>query len=167
MIAYDILAESTGADLLVAALLRRHETIACAESLTAGLASAALAGIPGVSDALRGGVVVYSTDAKHILADVPQEILDAEGAVSAGTAELMAGNIRKKLDATWGLSLTGVAGPDPQEGVLPGTVYVGVSGPGVSRSKKLALQGDRWNVRLMAVARAFGEVLIELSEERV
>lgn len=167
MIAYDMLVEATGAEQVVAELLRRGETIACAESLTAGLASAALGGVPGVSAALRGGIVVYATDVKNLLGDVPNEVLENEGAVSGKSAELLAANVREKLDTTWGLSLTGVAGPDPQEGVLPGTVYVGVCGPGVTRSAKLALTGGRWNVRIQAVARAFGEVLVELRSEHV
>lgn len=163
MIAYDVLVEATGADKVVAALLRREETIACAESLTAGLASAALGGVPGVSAALRGGIVVYATDVKRLLGDVPGDVLANDGAVSGPTAELLASGVREKLGTTWGLSLTGVAGPDPQEGVLPGTVYVGICGPDGARCAKIALSGSRWDIRIRAVARAFGEVLVDLN----
>src|SRR3954447_22237457 len=95
------------------ALLDRAETVAAAESLTAGLFCATLASVPGASATLRGGVVVYATDLKRALAGVPADVLAAHGPVSPETAAALADGVRGRCGATWGIGLTGVAGPDP------------------------------------------------------
>ena len=77
-------------EALVATLKARGWTLATAESLTAGLVAATIADVPGASAVLRGGLVVYATDLKHVLADVPQNVLDLHGAVSAETARALA-----------------------------------------------------------------------------
>jgi nicotinamide-nucleotide amidase len=115
---------------LVTALLERRETVAVAESLTAGLVTSCFGTVPGVSAVLRGGIVAYSTDLKATLLDVPSTVLSSRGAVSAETAEAMAAGVRARCGSDWGLATTGVAGPDPQEGKVAGTVYVAVVGPG-------------------------------------
>jgi nicotinamide-nucleotide amidase len=94
-----------------AALLARSETVAAAESLTAGLFCATLATVPGASATLRGGVVVYATDLKTELAGVPADLLERHGPVSPQTAEALAEGVRARCGATWGVGLTGVAGP--------------------------------------------------------
>jgi nicotinamide-nucleotide amidase len=144
--------DSTLPTAVVRRLAARGQTVAVAESLTAGLAGAALTEVPGSSAVFRGGVQVYATDLKARLAGVPQDVLDAHGAVSAQTAAAMADGVRRACDADWGLALTGVAGPDSQEGQPPGTVHVAVAGPGGQtgvRSRRLP--GDRQRVRLLAV----------------
>ena len=78
-------------------------------------------------------------------------MLDEHGAVSARTAEALAEGVRARLGATYGLALTGVAGPDPQEGHPPGTVHVAVAGPDRTVSRSLRLPGGRARVRLLAV----------------
>src|SRR5262249_37641423 len=122
---------SAGADpaAVHAALLARNATVAVAESLTAGLLAAALTETPGASRTFRGGVVVYATDLKASLAGVPADLLAAHGPVSAPVAEALAVGVRQRLAATYGVALTGVAGPEPQGGQPVGTVYVGVAGP--------------------------------------
>jgi nicotinamide-nucleotide amidase len=110
-------------------LLARGETVATAESLTAGLVGAALTDIPGASSTYRGGVIVYATDLKSLLVGVPDDLLAERGAVDPDVAAAMAAGVRDRLGADWGLSLTGVAGPDPQDGKPVGTVYIGVAGP--------------------------------------
>jgi nicotinamide-nucleotide amidase len=139
---------------LVATLRARGETLAVAESLTGGALAAAVVDVPGASAVLRGGVVAYATDLKHALLGVDGDLLAAEGAVHPEVARQMADGVRERLGATWGLATTGVAGPDPQDGVPPGTVYVAISGPGAARVERLLLPGGRGEVRAAAVRRA-------------
>ena len=133
---------------LVSALRERGWTVATAESLTAGLVAATIADVPGASAVLRGGLVVYATELKHTLADVPEEVLDAHGAVSPETARALAAGAARRCGADVGIGLTGVAGPDRQEGVAVGTVHVGIRVPGREPwSVELAVPGDRREIR--------------------
>ena len=139
--------------VVVRRLASRGQTLAVAESLTAGLVGATVTEVPGSSAAFRGGVQVYATDLKTSLARVPETVLAEHGAVSPETAAAMAAGVRAALDADWGLALTGVAGPDEQEGHPPGTVHVAVAGPDdVTGARSLRLPGDRQRVRLLAVS---------------
>jgi len=160
--------ESTGwggiADL-VGLLKARGETLATAESLTGGMVGAALTDVAGVSAVYRGGVVVYATDLKAKLAGVPQELLDAVGPVHPDTAAALATGVRERLEATYGLATTGVAGPDPQAGVEAGTVYVAAAGPGSVQVRKLQLSGDRSAVRQATVEAALQLVTALVTEE--
>ncbi|MEU3270688.1 CinA family protein [Saccharomonospora sp. NPDC006951] len=135
-------------------LIRRGETVATAESLTAGLVCAELTGIAGASAAVRGGLVVYATDLKASLAGVDPALLAEHGAVHPEVAAQLAEGARVRCVADWGLGLTGVAGPDPQDGVTPGTVYVALSGEHVSEVRTLRIQGDRGEVRAASVLAA-------------
>jgi nicotinamide-nucleotide amidase len=137
---------------LVVELAARGQTIAVAESLTGGLVCATLVDVAGVSAVLRGGVVVYATDLKASLAGVPDDLLDERGAVDPDVALALAAGVRERCGADWGLATTGVAGPDPQDGVPVGTVYVAVVGAGTREVRRLALDGDRQAVRTGAVA---------------
>jgi hypothetical protein len=78
-------------------------------------------------------VQVYATDLKASLAGVPEHVLAEHGAVSPQTAEALATGVRERLGATWGVGVTGVAGPDEQEGVAVGTVHLAVAGRRGSR----------------------------------
>lgn len=141
------------------ALLARGETVAAAESLTAGLFCATLATVPGASATLRGGVVVYATDLKATLVGVPGDLLAAHGPVSPETAAALAEGVRDRCTATWGIGLTGVAGPEPVDGHGPGRVYLGVAGPQGTDVVQLDLLGDRQAVRTGAVAAAVAALL--------
>jgi nicotinamide-nucleotide amidase len=101
-----------------------------------------------------GGVVAYATAAKAAQLGVPVDLLDSQGAVSAATATAMAAGVRERFGATYGLGLTGVAGPDPQEGHPPGTVHIALAGPGVARAVALTLPGDRERVRIYSAVAA-------------
>jgi len=114
---------------ILSLLVRRGETVAVAESLTAGLICAALTGPPGASAAFLGGVVSYATELKHRLLNVPTDLLDREGAVHPEVAAAMAEGVRLLVGSTYGLAVTGVAGPEPQDGKAVGTVHLAVSGP--------------------------------------
>jgi nicotinamide-nucleotide amidase len=108
-------------------LVERGLTLAVAESLTGGLVAARLVNVPGASAWFRGGVVTYASELKHTLLDVPEGPVVSEGAAAA-----MALGVRRVMHADVGLGVTGVAGPDPQEGQRPGTVFLAVAAPGVS-----------------------------------
>src|SRR5262249_59682847 len=107
------------------ALAVRAQTLAVAESLTGGLLAASLVEVPGASRVLRGGLIVYATDLKTSLAGVPGDLLAERGPVDPDVAVALAVGARERCAATWGLGTTGVAGPEPQNGVPVGTVYVG------------------------------------------
>jgi nicotinamide-nucleotide amidase len=142
------------------ALLARGETVAAAESLTAGLFCASLADVPGASATLRGGVVVYATDLKTALAGVPADLLGEHGPVSRPTAAALAEGVRQRCGATWGVGLTGVAGPAAVDGHRPGRVYIGIADGQRTDVVELDLPGDRPAVRSAAVAAAV-EVLLD------
>jgi nicotinamide-nucleotide amidase len=144
------------------ALLARGETVAAAESLTAGLFCATLATVAGASGTLRGGVVVYATDLKTALAGVPADLLAVHGPVSRETAVALAEGVRERCGATWGIGLTGVAGPDPVDGHGPGRVYVGISDGRRTGVLDLDLPGDRAAVRAGAVDAAMEGLLARL-----
>lgn len=108
-------------------LAEKNLTIACAESLTAGLFQSQLASISGASSILKGGVVCYTNETKMKLVNVKKETLDQFGAVSKECASELAENIRLLLDSDIGISFTGVAGPAPLEDKPAGTVWIGIA----------------------------------------
>ena len=143
----------------VAALRSRGWTLATAESLTAGLLAATVAQVPGASTVLRGGLIVYATDLKHGLAGVPSDVLARHGAVSAETARALATGAAGRCGADIGVGLTGVAGPDRQEGQPAGTVHLGLCAPGLDAwSVALNLDGDRDRIRTAAVDAALVQI---------
>lgn len=127
-------------------LLNAGFTLAVAESLTGGLVSSRLVGVPGASVWFKGAVVSYASEVKFDLLGV------ANGAVvSADAAIAMAEGVRHRLRADVGLGVTGVAGPDEQEGHPVGTVFVGLALPGQpAEAVELRLPGDRERVRQYA-----------------
>ncbi|GIG25200.1 CinA family protein [Cellulomonas denverensis] len=137
------------ADLLDA-LAGRQRTLAVAESLTGGLVAATLVDVPGASRVLRGAVVAYATELKHQLLDVDAGLLAAHGPVHPDVAAQMARGVRRRLGADVGLATTGVAGPDPQDGQVPGTVFVAVSTEAGERVQELAIEGERAEVRAVS-----------------
>lgn len=147
---------------VVAELRRRGETLAVAESLTGGLLAATVVEVPGASAVLRGGLIVYAVDLKATLAGVPVELLAERGPVDPDVATALARGARDRCGATWGLSTTGVAGPEPHGGHPAGTVWIGLAGTGSGSAELLALGGDRAAVRAGTVAAALGLLLAEL-----
>ncbi|HEY2448999.1 MAG TPA: nicotinamide-nucleotide amidohydrolase family protein [Mycobacterium sp.] len=139
---------------LVADLTVRNQSIATAESLTAGLLAATIAGVAGASEVLRGGLITYTEHTKVLLAGVAPEILDEVGPVAGPTARALAVGARQRCDATWGVGLTGVAGPEPHGGHEVGTVFMGLAGPddhSVTEVVELRFSGTRWDIRIAAV----------------
>ncbi|MEV6298747.1 CinA family protein [Actinoplanes sp. NPDC051861] len=132
-------------------LVDRHETLATAESLTGGLVAATIVDIPGVSAVYRGGLVVYATELKASLAGVPMKLLEERGPVDRDVAAALASGARERCGADWGLSTTGVAGPEPQDGKPVGLVYVAVAGPTGVEVRELRLTGGRAAIRTESV----------------
>ncbi|MBG0815903.1 CinA family protein [Planomonospora sp. ID82291] len=140
---------------MITLLAGRGETVAVAESLTAGLIGAALTTPPGASAAFTGGVLSYATELKRRLLGVPSDLLEREGAVHPEVAAAMAAGVRELTGATYGLAATGVAGPDPQDGKPVGTVHLAVSGPaGRVWLRDLHLSGTREEIRRCTVNEA-------------
>ena len=124
-------------------VLQRRMTLGVAESLTGGLIASRLVDVPGASAWFRGGVVAYDSAVKHEVLGVPSGPVVSAAAVSA-----MAEGARRVLGADIGLGISGVAGPDTQEGHPPGTVFVGLALPGrAPQARQLRLPGDRARVR--------------------
>jgi nicotinamide-nucleotide amidase len=158
-VARNPLAETAGVDAaglteLVGALKTRGETVATAESLTGGLVAALLTSVPGSSAVVRGGLVVYATALKHELAGVDDDLLAEYGPVHPDVAAQLADGARVVCGATWGIGLTGVAGPDPQNGIEPGVVHIGVSGPERAEVRTIGVDGNRHQVRAAAAGAA-------------
>jgi nicotinamide-nucleotide amidase len=150
---------------IIARLSARGQSVATAESLTGGLLAAALTDIPGASAAFRGGVVAYATELKAVLLGVDPGLLDRHGAVSAEVAGAMAGGVAARLGATFGVSTTGVAGPDRAEGKPAGTVFIAASAGRQPRVRRLALAGGRNDIRRETVAAALALLLVIMREE--
>ena len=148
---------------LVHRLAGRGETLATAESLTGGLLAATIVSVPGASAVYRGGLVTYATDLKASLAGVPADLLAERGAVDPDVAVALAVGARKACGAHWGLSTTGVAGPDSPEGKPVGLVYVGCAGPDGREVVELRLAGDRAAIRTAAVTAAL-DLLARMGE---
>jgi nicotinamide-nucleotide amidase len=146
---------SDGALVELAALLNRlaadGETVAVAESLTGGLVCSTLVAVPGASRVVAGGIVAYQTDVKATVLGVSEALLAERGAVDRDVALAMARAVRSKFGATIGLSTTGVAGPDRQDGVAVGTVFVALVSDRVDVVDKFEFDGTRDDIRHLAV----------------
>ena len=140
-------------------LRERGLTLTAAESLTAGMFQSTLANFSGASAVLPGGFVTYSIEEKSKMLQIPLAELQEHGVVSAHTAERMAAQARLLTGADYGVSLTGVAGPDSLEGHPAGTVFIGIAGPKGVQSIKVNIAGrSRMDVRKVAVLHAFNLV---------
>jgi len=144
------------------ALLARGETVATAESCTAGRVAAALTRKPGSSAWMLEGAVVYSNAAKERLCGVPAATLEEHGAVSEPVARALAEGVRERSGATWGVSTTGIAGPGGGTEDKPvGTVHIAVAGPDGTVHRVFCLPGDRERV----MARTVGFLLKLLNDQ--
>lgn len=142
--------------LLLESLASQGATLATAESLTGGGLAAAITEVPGASRVFVGGVVSYATRVKVSLLGVPENVIRTHGVVSEEVARAMATGVRARLEATYALATTGVAGPGPAEGVPAGTVWLALAGPDGVEARLLLLQGGRGDVRRATVHEALG-----------
>ncbi|WBU38900.1 CinA family protein [Homoserinibacter sp. YIM 151385] len=147
------------AESLVAALAARGMTLAVAESLTGGLVASSIIAVPGASQVLLGGVVAYATALKRDAVGVDAALLEREGAVHPEVAAQLADRVRGALavdgrPADAGIGTTGVAGPAPQDGRAPGTVFVAAAAGERVVVEELELHGSRAEIRAAAAAAA-------------
>ena len=153
--------------MVLDACRERGLTLATAESCTGGLVAARLTSVPGSSDVFLGAVVAYADDVKARELDVPVEVLERHGAVSAEAAAAMAAGARVRLGADVAVSVTGVAGPGggtPEKPV--GLVYLHAEGPEGSLARRLDLPGDREAIRSRAAVAALHLVRMLLTRSR-
>ena len=153
--------------MVLDACRKRGLTLATAESCTGGLVAARLTSVPGSSDVFLGAVVAYADDVKARELDVPVEVLERHGAVSAEAAAAMAAGARARLGADVAVSVTGVAGPGggtPEKPV--GLVYLHAEGPEGSLARRLDLPGDREAIRSRAAVAALHLVRMLLTRSR-
>lgn len=134
------------AQALVQALIARGETVATAESLTAGLLSAHLCNVPGASGCFQGGVAAYQDAVKEAVLCVPPAIIQAHSAVSAPCACAMARGARQLFHTSYALSTTGYAGPT---GAQVGLVYIGLSTEKGEKAFAFHFRGSRQGIREM------------------
>jgi len=134
-------------EVVVLQLLRnRGQTLAVAESMTGGLICSRLTAAPGTSDVLKGGVVSYFSEVKYDLLGLP----DGSKVVTEDAAKQMADGVRKLIGADVGLAVTGVAGPEEQEGQPVGTVFLGIAYGDDVEAVHIKLPGDRARIREFA-----------------
>ena len=151
--------ETSLASVVVEELKKRKRSITAAESLTAGLFQATLANFSGVSAIFNGGFVTYSLEVKSKMLDISEQELKEHGVVSEFTAQKMAEQARLKTQSDYGVSLTGVAGPDSLEGHPAGTVFIGLAHAKGTEVIKANIAGrSRADVRHIAVMHAFNLV---------
>ena len=144
------------AEHTVKLLIEKGVSLAAAESCTGGELEKRITDIPGASAALKGGVVVYTNEAKHLLLGIPVETLDKYGAVSFEVAAELAERVRRKLGADLGVGITGLAGPDGDGVHEVGTVFLSLSdGKRTWVREKRIVNRDRSTVRLYACQNVF------------
>jgi nicotinamide-nucleotide amidase len=145
--------------VVAGSLIAHRATIACAESCTGGLLAERLTSIPGSSAYFRCGMVCYSNDLKIAWDDVPAEMIESKGAVSAEVAIALAAGIRRKAGATLGVGITGIAGPlggTPEKPV--GTVHIAIASEQGARDHLRNFPGDRARIRQLASQTALDSV---------
>jgi PncC family amidohydrolase len=144
-------------------LRRKRLTLATAESCTGGLLAAVLSEVAGASDDFVGGGVVYSNEAKTILADVPPQLIASHGAVSSVVAGALARGARARLGTKIGLAITGIAGPGGSTPGKPvGLTFVAIDSDAHRAVRKHTWMYDRAGNRLASVGAA-----LDLLEELV
>jgi nicotinamide-nucleotide amidase len=138
-----------------AALRKAGQTVAVAESCTGGGLGERITALAGSSEVFVGGVIAYANTAKESQLNVSRELLARHGAVSEPAARAMAQGARSALRADWGLSTTGIAGPDGGTAEKPvGLVYIGCAGPDGTVVEEHVFRGDRDRIRARATIRA-------------
>jgi nicotinamide-nucleotide amidase len=147
-------------------LSERQQSLAVMESITGGLLASTITNNPGSSKHFIGGVVTYSTDLK-IQMGVPREIIEQFGVISPETARAMASAVRQLLKADYGLGVTGVGGPESQEGKPVGTVYIAIAGPqGIIDGHGPGWRGDREDQKRQAALASLNLLRLHLEGQR-
>jgi len=142
-------------DEIIRTLSKDNESLATAESITAGGLSSAITSVVGSSQIFLGAIVAYQDHVKTAVLGIDETVIATHTVYSQEVAVAMAQAVRAKFGATWAIATTGVAGPGSSDGVPSGTVWVAIDGP-VSQSLELSLAGGRESVRNATVATAIG-----------
>ncbi|WP_129360586.1 MULTISPECIES: CinA family protein [Micrococcaceae] len=145
---------------IVASATVSGQTISTAESLTAGMVASTICSVSGASAAFWGGVVSYDNSVKAGVLGVRESLLADKGSVDPDVARAMAAGARHVCGTDWGISTTGVAGPEPHDGKPVGLVYIGCASPLGFATKELRFHGDRAEIREQSV-RAALRLLLE------
>ncbi len=149
-------------DIVGHLLAQKSQSVAVAESLTGGLATDRLTDVPGSSRYVWGAVTAYSNEAKVRLLGVSEDSLGSHGAVSREVASEMATGVRR-LGATYGVSLTGIAGPDGGSREKPvGLVYVGIAAPEGVWAYSFLWNGDRRTIKRYSAAACLNVLRLQL-----
>lgn len=147
-----------------AALTERHQTLAVMESLTGGYLAHTITNVPGSSRYFLGGAVTY-TNALKVQMGVPRETLEQFGAISPETARAMASSVRQLFQADYGIGVTGVAGPEMQEGKPVGTVHIAIAGPqGIVDGRGPGYRGSREDQKRLATLAALNLLRLHLED---
>lgn len=150
-------------DAVVRLLEAKRQTLATAESITAGLVARRLALVPGSSTVLRGGIVAYDNRIKTEMLGVPAALIDEHGAVSAEVAEAMAVGCRTRFRTDLAVSTTGIAGPGGATAEKPvGQVFVGLAWAGGVSSLSFSWLGTREEVQSRTAKLALNQVRLRL-----
>lgn len=140
-------------------LANQSQTLAVAESCTGGGMGSALTRVSGSSEVFLGGVIAYSNAVKAKSLGIDPAVIDQYSAVSAEVALAMAKGVVNHIGSDWGVSITGIAGPQggtPEKPV--GTVWIGVAGPNVETAIKMQWRGSREQIRQRSVFGALNEL---------
>ena len=136
-------------------LQMRGMTLATAESCTGGLLAERITSVSGSSRHFLGGVVVYSNELKTQFANVPKSMIDQYGAVSREVAQALAEGIRKRCLSSYGVGITGVAGPTGGTEQKPiGLVYVALASDEGTQVVERNWPGDRARIRQFSAMQA-------------
>lgn len=145
-------------------LAERGLSLATMESCTGGLVASLLTDVPGSSTVFRGGLISYATEVKGAWG-VPEAVLAAHGAVSAETALAMAEAARIRVGADVGVGVTGVAGPDEQEGKPVGTIHIALADGTTTRATTQHFRGARAEIKWRAAMTALNLMRVHLLRE--
>ncbi len=145
--------------MVIEQLIEKNLTLACAESCTGGLLSKRLSDIPGASKAFLGSVISYTNEVKNKLLGIPNNLIEEKGAVSEEVAAFMAMNVRELIGSSFGIGITGLAGPEG-DGINPiGLVYIALSTKDSLYVRKVHVKArNRGAVRLYAGSHALDMV---------
>jgi len=154
--------------LVLRILSEKNLTVSAAESCTGGLLQKRLTDIPGASKSFPGGFVTYSDKMKIELLGLSEDLLEKDGAVSQAAARAMAEAVKARLSTDFGIGITGVAGPDPDErGNEVGTVFVALAAFDGTYSREFHLGADRRRIRIMAANHALDMLRRYLTGEKI
>ncbi len=141
------------------------QTVSTAESLTAGMLASTICSVSGASTVFWGGIVSYDNSVKSGVLGVREDLLADKGSVDPDVARSMAAGARRVCGTDWGVSTTGVAGPNPHDGKPVGLVYLGCAGPQGYATRELRLEGDRAEIREQTVWAALRLLVESMARE--